>query len=55
MIQLRNDAFKVFGGKKQDLPNMNRLENKYFYLPLHPNLTLDDVAYITKTIREWQT
>jgi dTDP-4-amino-4,6-dideoxygalactose transaminase len=55
IVQLRNDRFKIFGGRKQDLPNMNRLESKYFYLPLHCNISLDDVRYITKTIRKWQT
>ena len=54
-VQLRNDIFKVFGGKKQPLPNMNRLESQYFYLPLHCNMTLTDVRHITKTISQWHT
>lgn len=50
MVQLRNDIFKIFGGARQDLPNMNRLENEYLYLPLNPKVTLDDVKYISKLL-----
>jgi perosamine synthetase len=46
LIQIRNDVFKVFGGK-QVLPNMDRMESQYLYLPLHPRLTLENVKYIT--------
>ena len=52
LVQLRNDIFKVFGGKKQDLPNMNRLENEYLYLPLTPIMTLKDVNHIVRSIIE---
>ncbi len=50
LVQLRNDIFKVFGGKKQNLPNMNRLENAYLYLPLNPKVTVNDVKYICKLL-----
>ncbi len=52
-VQLRNDVFKVFGGKRQNLPNMNRLENKYLYLPLHTKVTLKDINYIAKVLKRW--
>ncbi|MFC1612652.1 DegT/DnrJ/EryC1/StrS family aminotransferase [Patescibacteria group bacterium] len=42
LVQLRNDIFKVFGGKRQDLPNMNRIENEYMYIPLHGKITHED-------------
>jgi dTDP-4-amino-4,6-dideoxygalactose transaminase len=51
-VQLRNDAFKVFGGRRSDLPNMDRLEDQYLYLPLHPHVTLDDIDYITEALRQ---
>jgi dTDP-4-amino-4,6-dideoxygalactose transaminase len=51
-VQLRNDAFKVFGGRRSDLPNMDRLEDQYLYLPLHPRVTLDDVDYITEMLQQ---
>jgi dTDP-4-amino-4,6-dideoxygalactose transaminase len=50
LVQLRNDIFKIFGGTKQDLPNMNRLESDYFYLPLNCKVTTDDVKYIAKLL-----
>ena len=50
LIQLRNDIFKVFGGKRQDLPNMNRLEGKYFYLPLNKQVTIQDIDYIAEIL-----
>lgn len=50
LVQLRNDIFKVFGGKRQNLPNMNRLESKYLYLPLNSRVTVDDVKYISKLL-----
>ncbi len=53
LVQLRNDIFKVFGGKKQNLPNMNRLDEQYLYLPLHCNMTMGDVDYICRLVREW--
>ncbi len=50
LVQLRNDIFKVFGGTKQDLSNMNRLENEYLYLPLNPKVTIDNVKTICKLL-----
>lgn len=50
LVQLRNDIFQAFGGKKQKLPNMDRIENEYFYLPMHTKLTHANVDYITKLI-----
>lgn len=50
LVQLRNDIFKVFGGTKQNLPNMNRLESDYLYLPLNFKVTADDVKYISKLL-----
>lgn len=49
LIQIRNDAFSVFG-EKTKLPNMAKIEDKYLYLPLHQNLSLEDVEYVASTI-----
>lgn len=54
LVHLRNDIFKVFGGKRQDLPNMNRLENEYLYLPLNSTITFKDIDYIAKVFNLWQ-
>lgn len=52
-VQLRNDEFKVFGGKRQDLPVMNDLEKKYLYLPLHYRMTKSNVYYICGVLNSW--
>jgi len=51
LIQLRNDIFKAFGGTRQDLPNMNRLEGKYLYLPLNSMVGEEEIEYITELLR----
>lgn len=53
LVHLRNDIFKVFGGKRLDLPNMNRLEKEYLYLPLNHKVEIKDVEYICKKIDEF--
>ncbi|KKQ77870.1 MAG: hypothetical protein A3A96_00585 [Candidatus Zambryskibacteria bacterium RIFCSPLOWO2_01_FULL_39_39] len=54
IVQLRNDIFKVFGGKRQNLPKMNELEKKYMYLPLNSKITRNDIDFIKKTIIQWK-
>ena len=51
LVQIRNDVFKVFGGR-QKLPNMDRMESQYLYLPLHPKMSIDDVVYITGVLEK---
>ena len=51
LVQLRNDIFKIFGGKRQDLPNMNMIEDKYIYIPLHTRMTFKDAHYVIDTIK----
>ena len=53
MVHLRNDIFRVFGGQRLDLPNMNFVEPKYLYLPLNPKVTREDVGYICEKIKEF--
>ena len=50
LVQLRNDIFSVFGGKRQNLPNMNYLEDKYLYLPINCKVSLDDTDYICEVV-----
>jgi len=50
LIQLRNDVFKVFGGKRLKLPNMNKIESKYLYLPLNGLITFEMVDMICEAI-----
>lgn len=54
LVHLRNDIFKIFGGKrKKDLKIMNWYEDKYLYLPLNTKVTIKDVKFICKKIKEF--
>lgn len=50
LVQVRNDAYKIFGGRAK-LPFMDGLEDKYISLPLHMNITEDNVRYICDLIK----
>lgn len=52
LVQVRNDIYAVFGGVRQDLPVMNKLESKYISIPLTMNTTEDDANYIIDTIKQ---
>ena len=52
LVQLRNDLFRVFGGKRTNLPVMNAIEDKYISIPLGPHLSEDDISYICDSIEE---
>lgn len=51
LIQIRNDIFKVFGGKRLKLSNMNRIEDKYLYLPLNLKVSEKDISYIISKLK----
>jgi dTDP-4-amino-4,6-dideoxygalactose transaminase len=55
LIHLRNDIFHVFGGKRWDLPTMNRLEPQYLYLPLNNKITEEDVYYVCEKVNKFFT
>ena len=46
MVHLRNDIYKAFGGKRQNLINMNDIEEKYLYLPLNSYITENQVEEV---------
>ena len=50
LVHLRNDIFTPFGSKRQDLPNMNYVESRYLYLPLHTNMDYADATFISKEL-----
>jgi len=52
MAHLRNDIFKVFGGKRLNLPNMNKLESMYLYIPIHTRMSIDDALKAVKIINQ---
>ncbi len=52
VAHVRNDLFKIFGGRRIHLPNMNEVEDRYLCLPLNNWVSERDVRYICKMIRE---
>ena len=50
MVHVRNDIYPIFGGKRRDLPVMNKLEAQYVSIPLHCNLSDNEVSKIIKVI-----
>jgi len=48
----RNDLYSIFGSRRQNLPNMNRLEKTYLLLPCHNRMALKDVDYICTAIKK---
>lgn len=51
MVHVRNDICPIFGGKRQDLPVMNEVENKYISIPIHNHLTDEDINQVIKIIK----
>lgn len=52
VVQVRNDIYKIFGGKRADLPVMNEVEEQYLSLPLGMHVTVEDVEYICDLIKK---
>ncbi len=50
-VHFRNDRFSVFRDFcRNDTPNMDKLESRYLVLPLHSQMTLDDVDRVCDVI-----
>jgi len=47
----RNDRYSIFGGFRRDLPNVDRLDKDMIYIPLHHDLTDEQIRYIIKIIK----
>jgi dTDP-4-amino-4,6-dideoxygalactose transaminase len=52
LVHKRNDIHPIFGEKRQDVPTMNRIEHQYIFLPCHNHMTIRDVDYICRRIKE---
>jgi len=50
-VHYRNDRYTIFGGRRDDLPNMDSVEDKYLVLPLHTKMNVDDVQRVCSVIR----
>lgn len=49
----RNDKYAVFGGRVKDCPIMDEIENKYFFVPYHYGVTLEDAHNIGKICQKY--
>lgn len=52
IVQVRNDIYKIFGGKRTELPAMDELEHKYISLPLGPHLEDGEINYVCDMIED---
>ena len=51
IVHARNDDYSVFGGRRRDLPVLDRFAESYIALPCHPMLTDEDVGRVVESIR----
>ena len=51
MQNFRNDQFSIFGKQRKDLPNTDRIDRDFICLPIHEDLTSEDLQYIIETVR----
>ena len=51
-VHYRNDRYSVFNGRRNDLKNMDEIEDNYLVLPLHTRITEDHVLKICNIINE---
>ena len=52
-VHYRNDRYKVFGQRKNDLPNMDFLEDKYLVLPIHHKISINQAEQVSRVINNW--
>lgn len=50
-VHYRNDRYTVLGGRQDDLPFMDAIEENYIVLPLHLHMKEQDVQYICDVIK----
>ncbi len=51
-IHYRNDRYSILGGRRDDLPMMDLVEDKYIVLPLNNHLTTNQIEYVCETIKK---
>lgn len=52
IVHKRNDADPVFGGRRDDLPQVDRISKDVISIPMHSGLTSEDIDYIIKSIKD---
>jgi len=53
VVQVRNDIYKLFGGKRLELPNINEIEHKRLSIPLHFRLTFAGMQEVVSVIKSF--
>jgi len=49
-VHYRNDRYSIFGSRRSNLPNMDKVEEEYLVLPLHTKMDLAQVDKICDVI-----
>jgi perosamine synthetase len=52
VVHWRNDKYTLFGGLRKDLPSTDRANDTMICIPLHNNLSDDDVRYVIECVKE---
>jgi perosamine synthetase len=50
-VHYRNDRYSIFGSRRENLPNMDAIEDKYLVLPLHTRMCEADVERVCSVVR----
>jgi perosamine synthetase len=50
-VHYRNDRYSIFGERQTSLKNMDEIEQDYLVLPLHTQITADDVDRVVNEIK----
>lgn len=50
-VHYRNDRYSIFGSRRDNLPNMDAVEDRYLVLPLHTKMGVEHVQRICSVIR----
>jgi perosamine synthetase len=49
----RNDKWSIFGGIQKDLLITEKVEKDIIHIPIHQDLSNNEIEYIIKTIKKW--
>jgi len=49
----RNDRYSIFGGLRKDLPNLEKVDKELVNLPLHHDISNDEVDFIIDEIKNY--
>ena len=50
-VHYRNDRYSIFGERRENLPNMDSIEDNYLVLPLHTKMNTADVEKVVSVIK----